>query len=345
MKEFFKQLIAEHGPLPIDRYMALCLGHPQLGYYMTRDPFGATGDFTTAPEISQVFGELLGVWCVAAWESVGSPSPFALVELGPGRGTLMADILRATAAMTEFRAAAQVHMVEMSPVLRALQEDKLSGAATWHLSIDTLPEQPIIFVANEFFDALPVRQLVKRAGAWTERHVVVEQGELGFAEIPTLGLPAMADGIYEISPISAAIAQELGIKLQALGGAGLIIDYGHVTSAAGDTLQALKAHKPCGVLEYPGSSDLTAHVDFESLAKGFVSGGVEVLPPITQGKFLKAMGIDMRVKRLAQKLTGRSAEEFVAGAARLVDDGQMGQLFKVLSVAQKGHGPLYPFEV
>ena len=345
MKEFFKQLIAEHGPLPLDRYMALCLGHPKFGYYMTRDPFGAMGDFTTAPEISQVFGELLGVWCVAAWEAVGSPSPFGLVELGPGRGTLMADILRATSGMADFRAAAQVHLVEMSPVLQALQQDKLGDGVTWHLAIDTLPDQPMIFVANEFFDALPVRQLVKRGGAWTERHVGLQQGELALVEIPTPGLPGRGDGIYEVSPISMAIAEELGAKLAALGGAGLIIDYGHFKSAAGDTLQALKAHKSCGVLDYPGSSDLTAHVDFEALAKGFGAGGAEALTPMTQGKFLKAMGLDMRLQRLSQKLAGREAEEFVAGAARLVDDAQMGQLFKVISAAQAGHGPIYPFEV
>jgi SAM-dependent MidA family methyltransferase len=345
VKDFFKQLIVEHGPLPIDRYMALCLGHPKFGYYMTRDPFGAAGDFTTSPEISQIFGELLGVWCVAAWEAIGQPEPFALVELGPGRGTLMADILRTTSGMAEFRAAAQVHLVEMSPVLQALQREKLGDSVTWHSSIDSLPEQPMIFVANEFFDALPVRQLVKRAGAWTERHVVVEQGELALGEVPTPGLPAKADGLYEVSPISFAIAQELGARLAALGGAGLIIDYGHLKSAAGDTLQVLKAHQPCGVLEHPGTSDLTAHVDFEALAQGFVVGGADALPPITQGKFLKAMGHDMRVQKLSQKLQGKALQEFVAGAARLVEDGQMGQLFKVLSVAQLGHGPIYPFEV
>lgn len=345
MREFLLQLIAESGPLPLDRYMALCLGHPKFGYYMTRDPFGAAGDFTTAPEISQVFGELLGVWCVAAWEAVGQPSPFALIELGPGRGTLMADILRATSGMAEFRAAAQVHLVEMSPVLRALQQEKLGPDVTWHLSIDSLPEQPMIFVANEFFDALPVRQLVKRSGAWTERHVVVEGGALALAEIPSPGLPGVEEGIHEISPISMAIAEELGAKLAALGGAGLIIDYGHLKSAAGDTLQAVKAHKPVGVLDHPGSSDLTAHVDFEALGHGFAAGGADVLPAMTQGKFLKAMGLDMRLKRLSQKLAGREAEEFVAGAARLVDDAKMGRLFKVLGVAQAGHGPIYPFEV
>ncbi len=345
MKEFFLELIAESGPLPLDRYMALCLGHPKFGYYMTRDPFGAAGDFTTAPEISQVFGELLGVWCVAAWEAVGSPAPFALVELGPGRGTLMADILRATSGMAEFRAAAQVHLVEMSPVLQQLQYEKLGAGVTWHLSIDSLPEQPLIFVANEFFDALPVRQLIKRSGAWTERHVVAERGTLALAEIPSPGLPAAAEGIHEVSPISMAIAEELGAKLAALGGAGLIIDYGHLKSAAGDTLQTVKAHKPVGILEHPGNSDLTAHVDFEALARGFVAGGADVLPAMTQGKFLKSMGLDMRLKRLSQKLEGLAAQEFVAGAQRLVDDDQMGQLFKVLGVAQAGHGPIYPFEV
>lgn len=345
MNELFTELIAEHGPLPLDRYMALCLGHPKFGYYMTRDPFGAAGDFTTSPEISQVFGELVGVWCVAAWEALGQPAPFALVELGPGRGTLMADILRATSGMAAFRAAAQVHLVEMSPVLRGLQREKLGPDVTWHLSIDGLPEQPMIFVANEFFDALPVRQLVRRNGAWTERHVVVENGKLVLAEIPSLGLAGGSEGLHEISPISLAIAEELGAKLAALGGAGLVIDYGHLKSSAGDTLQAVKAHKPCGIFDFPGSSDLTAHVDFEALGRGFAAGGADVLPAMSQGKFLKAMGLDLRMKRLSQKLEGLAAQEFVAGATRLVDDEGMGQLFKVLGAAQAGHGPIYPFEV
>ncbi len=344
MKDFFKQLIAEQGPLPIDRYMAMCLGHPKFGYYMTRDPFGASGDFTTSPEISQIFGELLGVWCVAAWEAVGSPSPFALVELGPGRGTLMADILRATSGMAEFSAAAQVHLVEMSPVLQALQREKLGGQVTWHSSIDSLPEQPMIFVANEFFDALPVRQLISRQGALFERHVVIDKGELALADLASSGF-AGQDGLQELSPIGMVIAEGLGARLAALGGAGLVIDYGHLKSALGDTLQALKAHESCGVLDHPGSSDLTAHVDFEALGRGFAAGGADVLPAMTQGAFLKAMGHDMRVKRLVQKLQGQAAQEFLAGAARLVDDDQMGQLFKVLGVAQMGHAPLYPFEV
>lgn len=345
VKSFLKQLIGENGPLRIDHYMALCLGHPTLGYYMTRDPFGASGDFTTSPEISQIFGELLGVWCVAAWEATGSPAPFALVELGPGRGTLMADILRATSGMAEFSAAAEVHLVEMSPVLQGLQREKLAGRATWHASIDSLPEQPMIFVANEFFDALPVRQMVSQNGQLFERHVVVKDGKLALAELPVLAKASGTDGVQETSPIAMVIAEGLGARLAALGGAGLVIDYGHLKSAPGDTLQALKGHKPCGVLDYPGSSDLTAHVDFEALAVGFAAGGAEALPPMTQGAFLKAMGHDMRVKRLVQKLHGQAAQEFLAGAARLVDDDQMGRLFKVLGVAQLGHAPLYPFEV
>ena len=344
MKDFLKELIAREGPLPIDRYMALCLGHPRFGYYMNRDPFGAAGDFTTAPEISQIFGELVGIWCVAAWEAIGSPAPFALVELGPGRGTLMADILRATARAPEFQGALQLHLVEMSPSLRKMQQEKLGVQARWHDTIETLPDEPLIFVANEFFDALPIRQIEKRLAKFFERVVVAQDADLKLAEIPAPVFEFEQDGLHEISPISSIIAEGLGARIAALCGAGLVIDYGHLESGVGDTLQALKAHKSCGILEHPGTSDLTAHVDFALLATAFSSGGADVLPALTQGAFLNSMGLETRAMKLAAGLSGGPLADFIAGARRLVDDKEMGKLFKVLAVAQQNRAALYPFE-
>ncbi len=344
MKQFLREMIAAGGPLPIDRFMALCLGHPKLGYYMTRDPLGAAGDFTTSPEISQIFGELIGIWCVAAWEAIGAPSPFILVELGPGRGTLMADVMRATSRMAEFAKAAQVHLVETSPVLREAQRAKLGGQVTWHDSVESLPEQPMIFIANEFFDALPVQQLILHAGKTYERCVDLDGAQLVFAIRPLPQVAGLRDGLNERSPVSTAIAEALGARIASLGGAGLVIDYGHLQSAAGDTLQALKAHEKVDVLAHPGTSDLTAHVDFEALAAGFVAGGAEALPGMTQGAFLAAMGLEPRLTTLSAKLTGKERADFIAGARRLVDDKEMGQLFKVLCVVQGQRQPVYPFE-
>lgn len=344
MNKFLVELIEAQGPLPIDRYMALCLGHPTFGYYMTRDPLGVKGDFTTAPEISQIFGELIGIWCVAAWEAVGAPSPFSLVELGPGRGTLMADILRATSKMLEFSNALRVHLVETSPILREAQRAKLECAVTWHDTVASVPQEPMIFIANEFFDALPVRQFVKKGGQVFERHLVVQEGALVLADLPAPFRVFGEDGVHEVSPISSIIAEELGARLQALGGAGLVIDYGHLQSGAGDTLQSMKAHKKVPVLANSGTCDLTAHVDFESLAAAFKAGGAEALPPKTQNSFLQDMGLTQRLTTLSAKLSGNAREDFIAGAKRLVDENQMGTLFKVLCVGQANRQPLYPFE-
>jgi NADH dehydrogenase [ubiquinone] 1 alpha subcomplex assembly factor 7 len=327
-------VIEAEGPMPLDRYMSLCLGHPQFGYYMTRDPFGAAGDFTTSPEISQVFGEMIGVWCVNAWMNLGQPSPVALVELGPGRGTLMADLLRAAKASPEFSEAVEIHLVEMSPVLQKLQREKLGDAVTWHASVESLPNMPTLFVANEFFDALPVRQFEIRDGRCFERYVGYENSKL------KMGLVAapqreVADGIYEESPVSQAIAGEIQERLDACGGAALIVDYGYLQSAVGDTLQAMKAHQYCDILDSPGEVDLTAHVDFEKL------GGKLTL---TQGKFLKAMGIEMRTEKLVAKLLGEAQKNFLAATHRLIAADQMGELFKVMCMVQKGAPPIYPFE-
>jgi NADH dehydrogenase [ubiquinone] 1 alpha subcomplex assembly factor 7 len=334
LEQIIIEIIEADGPMPLDRYMSLCLGHPQHGYYMTRDPFGALGDFTTAPEISQVFGEMIGVWCVNAWMNLGRPTPFALVELGPGRSTLMADLLRAAKAEPEFMGAVEIHLVEMSPVLQKMQREKLDDRVTWHSSIESLPNMPTLFVANEFFDALPIQQFEIRGGKTYARYVGAENGKL------KMGLVAApprdgVDGIYEVSPVSKAIAEEITERIEACGGAALIVDYGHAQSAAGDTLQALRRHQFCSVLESPGEVDITAHVDFAALG---------AWPVMTQGKFLKAMGIEMRTEKLAAKLQGDARANFVAATQRLIAAEQMGELFKVMCVVQKGAAQLYPFE-
>ena len=208
MKSMLMEMIAAEGPMPLDRYMALCLGHPQHGYYMTRDPLGAAGDFTTSPEINQIFGELIGIWCVAAWEAIGSPSPFALVELGPGRGTLMQDVLRTTSRHQAFQSAALVHLVETSPVLRKLQNEQLGARkVVWHDSIESLPQEPMIFIANEFFDALPIRRMVQHGRSFFERRVALTNGELELVLVPAPQFALGDDGLHESSPISQAIAE------------------------------------------------------------------------------------------------------------------------------------------
>ena len=342
LEELIAVIVEAEGPMPLDRYMALCLGHPQLGYYMTRDPFGAAGDFTTSPEISQVFGELIGVWLLNSWAALGSPKKFALIELGPGRGTLMGDILRAVKAVPEFAKGAEVHLVETSPVLRHLQKAKL-GEVRWHDTVESLPAMPSFIIANEFFDALPIQQFENRAGRWFQRCIGLGNGELKMGLVPSSPV-AGEEGLYEVSPVSKAIAEDLGNHIAKHGGAALVIDYGHLKSAAGDTLQALRKHEFTSVLDSPGEADITAHVDFEALAKAFISGGAELLPMLTQGQFLKAMGLDMRTEKLAAKLEGQALEDFKAASNRLADAAQMGNLFKVMAVAQKVRQPIYPFE-
>lgn len=339
LEKIIIEMIEAEGPIGIDRYMALCLGHPVHGYYMSRDPFGPAGDFTTAPEISQIFGELIGVWCVNAWVSMGSPLKFALVELGPGRGTLMADLLRAAKAAPEFLAAAQVHLVEMSPVLRAAQKAKLGDGVIWYDTVATLPALPCLIIANEFFDALPIKQFEMRDGKTYERAVGLQNGKLKLGLAPS-DTTFETEGVFEVSSVSVAIGEDLGRHINTHGGAVLVIDYGHFYSAAGDTLQAVKGHSFCDVLDSPGEADVTAHVDFEALGNSF---DAKVLPMLTQGQFLKAMGLEMRSVKLSTKLEGPARDEFLAASARLIDADQMGDLFKVLCLVQKNGNATYPF--
>src|SRR5271157_830906 len=340
-----KALIAQHGPITVERYMALALAHPEFGYYMNRDPLGASGDFTTAPEISQMFGELLGLWAAEVWSSMGSPSPVHLIEIGPGRGTLMSDALRAARIVPEFRAALDVWLAEMSPTLAAMQHELLldSGVAVaWAQKLSEIPSGPAIVIGNEFLDALPVRQFVRVGGQWRERTVRLNsEGALAFdvADKPEPYIRAAAANgeVLEVSPSGHRLMFELGTRLVKQGGAALLIDYGHAVTRFGDTLQALRAHRYVDPLAAPGDCDLTTHVDFAAMARSASATGAAVYGPIDQGDFLRAIGIDLRTKALAERASPDRAEEFQRAHARLVgkNQGEMGALFKTMAIADR----------
>ncbi|MBO9397839.1 SAM-dependent methyltransferase [Shimia sp. R9_2] len=335
--------IEAHGPMTVADYMGEALLHPTLGYYTTRDPLGADGDFTTAPEISQMFGELIGLSLAQTWLDQGAPASFTLAELGPGRGTLMADILRATRAVPGFHAAAQIHLVEASPTLRAKQREALGDKVTWHDGLDTLPDQPLYLVANEFFDALPIRQYQRGAEGWHERLIAMRDGALAFALGPELPQPHIAhrladtvqDNIVETCPQAAAIADQIGTRIRDAGGAALLIDYGDWRSQ-GDTLQALQDHAFIDPLAAPGASDLTAHVDFEALAQAAPCAHSRLTP---QGVFLERLGITARAQALAANLSGAALASHIAAHRRLTHPEEMGNLFKVLALFPEGGTP------
>jgi NADH dehydrogenase [ubiquinone] 1 alpha subcomplex assembly factor 7 len=332
-----RELIASEGPISVERYMDLCLRH----YYATRDPFGIEGDFTTAPEISQMFGELLGLWATEVWRLMGAPGAFGLVELGPGRGTLMADLIRAARLVPGFLAAAQVHLVETSPVLRERQRSTLgraSPAPVWHQSIDTLPDRPLIIIANEFFDALPVAQYVATERGWCERMVGSDGKRLvfGLRTASTAQPPAPREGeILEEPCISAAITADLARRIAGPGGVLLAIDYGYLGPAFGDTLQAVRRHGFVDPLENPGEADLTVHVDFSRLARIGEAAGLRVHGPSLQGDFLRALGIESRAAALGRRATPAQNEAITGALRRLTGSGrdEMGGLFKVIALA------------
>ncbi len=330
--------IAASGPITLADYMATCLWDPAEGYYATRDPLGAAGDFTTAPEISQMFGECLGLCLVQAWVDQGAPARVVLAELGPGRGTLMADVLRAARVRPAFRAAAEVHLIEASPALRARQRATLGDAvAAWHDRVGSLPEGPLYLLANEFFDALPIRQFVRDPAGWRERMVTLREGRLGFALAPPLELPQLAHrladtppgAVVELCPALVPIAAEIGRRIAAHGGAGLILDYGGWRSL-GDTFQAVRGHAPADPLEAPGTADLTAHVDFEALA--LAARPAAAAGPVPQGLLLRRLGIDARSERLAAGLSGERLALHRAAHRRLTHDDEMGRLFRGLAL-------------
>ncbi len=335
--------IEAHGPMTVAEYMAEVLLHPTLGYYTTRDPLGAEGDFTTAPEISQMFGEMLGLSLAQAWLDQGAQTPFTLAELGPGRGTLMADILRATRAVPGFHAALSLHLVEASPTLREKQRSQIDATVTWHNSIATLPAQPLFLVANEFFDALPIRQFQRGPEGWHERLVGARDGALCFALGPELPQPQLvhrlADtvehNIVETCPTASAITAHIGDLIALHGGAALLVDYGD-WRANGDTLQAVKDHAFADTLTNPGACDLTAHVDFESLATALPCAHSKLTP---QGVFLEQLGITARAQSLASNLSDAALENHIAAHRRLTHPDEMGNLFKVLALFPTGGTP------
>ena len=312
-------------------YMAAANAH----YYATRDPLGAAGDFTTAPEISQMFGEMVGIWIADLWTRAGNPA-FRYVELGPGRGTLAADALR---TMARFGCEpVGIHLVETSPALRAAQLARLP-AAQHHDEVDALPgDAPLLIVANEFFDALPIHQYVRTADGWRERMVgragdarMAVAGDVSADEAIPAALRGAAEGtIVETMPVAAAIMQRCAFRLSRQGGAMLAIDYGYTGPAAGDTLQAVKAHGFADPFADPGEADLTAHVDFAALADAARSGGVAVAGPSPQGAWLRRMGIDARLASLVAAAPAR-ADELQGRRDRLVNADAMGELFKAIA--------------
>ena len=343
-----RRIIAADGPMSVATYMRLCLGHPVHGYYAMRDPFGRGGDFITAPEISQMFGELIGLWAAAMWQTMGSPAQVALVELGPGRGTLMADALRAARVVPAFAAAVHVHLVETSPVLERRQRESLAGLKvpiSWYRDFAAVPGGPLIVIANEFFDALPVHQAVKTPTGWHERMVGIgPDGKLTFAlhPDPIPGFLTIASGLPANAPPGAVfewrsgdMAADVARRIAQHGGVAVIIDYGHGESALGETLQAVGRHDFADPLATPGEVDLTAHVDFAALAQTASDAGARVHGPISQGDFLRRLGIEARAAALRAKAAAAQAADIDAALARLTGSGResMGVLFKAMAFA------------
>jgi SAM-dependent MidA family methyltransferase len=353
-----RRLIGRAGPMTVAEYMRLCLTHPRYGYYVNRDPFGARGDFITAPEISQMFGELIGLWMASVWQLMGAPENVRVIELGPGRGTMMLDALRAAKVVKGFRAAIVLHLVEVSPALQRLQQERLEGsevAIQWHTALDDVPTGPSIVVANEFIDALPVHQAVKLADGWHERVIdIAADGYLRITAAPDplpvfeTSMPralrqAPAGSLYEWRDDN--IALELGRRMRS-DGAALIIDYGHAHFGLGETLQAVMGHAFTDPLYAPGTADLTAHVDFAAVAQSAESIGARIHGPIRQRDLLLRLGIEQRAAALQANAPRDKADAIESALSRLIAGGgrDMGDLFKAMAIAAPELGPLPGFE-
>lgn len=333
------------GPLPLADYMHLCLAERSQGYYRTRQPFGPTGDFLTAPETSQMFGELIGIWLLQTWQQLGKPAPFCLAEFGPGSGTMMTDILKAVQVLPEFQQAARLMLVETSEALATTQQEALSDFRLdkkWCTSLKDLPSMPLIAIGNEFLDALPFRQYVKTAKGWHEHVVTLDQNReltfgIGNGAIDPDFLPPNAEAepvgaIFEIAPAREAFILELAQHLLEHRGAALMIDYGHGQSGFGDTFQAIRNHQYADPLTVPGGADLTSHVDFAALRRVAELAGADVKALKTQADFLLSMGLLERAGMLGQDGDMLAREKLQRQVERLAAPDQMGELFKVFAM-------------
>lgn len=346
LREEIVAIIEHDGPMTLERYMALCLQHPRHGYYMTRDPFGVAGDFVTAPEISQMFGEMLGVWIGEAWRAAGEPSGARLVELGPGRGALMSDVLQVGRAAPGFLNSISVDLVETSPVLRDQQARALEQAPAsvgWRADFAEIPRAPLFVLANEFFDALPARHFVRTEQGWRERLIGVDLlGGLSFGLAPRiepgLAVAAPSGSVIEINAIALRLMSEIAKRIVEDGGALLMVDYGYTQTTLGESLQAVSRHAYVDPLAAPGEADLTTHVDFAALKRAALDGGAKVQGPVTQGQFLTQLGIERRAETLRGRATERQRADIDSALSRLVGSGEprehMGELFKVMAVMQ-----------
>jgi NADH dehydrogenase [ubiquinone] 1 alpha subcomplex assembly factor 7 len=340
LKEYLQDTICHHGPITVARFMHEALLHPQYGYYQTKQPFGREGDFTTAPEISQMFGELIGVYIASIWQQMGQPDDIQIVEMGAGRGTLMHDLLRGTKHIPDFHNSVHISIIDASPSLQALQQQCLQGAhpnICWYNTLSDIPSKPMLFIANELFDALPIHQYEQRKGQWYERMVGVDsQGQLCFmlSKMPNQAIQQehMTDidgAVVEMSTASISLMQEIVGRINCDGGMALIIDYGYTQSQYNDTLQAVKQHQYHPVLEDVGHADITAHVDFSALQKASDNPSTV----ITQGEFLQSLGIKERSEMLKHNASLVQQQDIDSATERLISEDQMGNLFKVMIVS------------
>ncbi len=343
LEALLKKQIQTTGPMNVGAFMAQALGHPEHGYYMGRDPFGVAGDFTTAPEISQMFGEMIGAWIADIWAQMGAPKKFILLECGPGRGTLMADALRATKNVRGFHAALKLHFLETSPAMKAAQEKAVqSYNPAWHEGLDTVPDDlPLIVIGNEFLDALPVRQLQKTKNGWAERMVGLnDSGDFCFSLVPYIGAAPDAPGaaaeghIFEFSPAQVSFVTEICRRIKRQGGAALFIDYGENESKYGESLQAIADHKVVSIFDHVGEADISANVDFGAMAQAASKEGAAVFGPVAQGDFLNNLGIEQRAEVLMKAAKTQAQKEDIEKALhRLCDSGEMGAMFKAIGFA------------
>jgi SAM-dependent MidA family methyltransferase len=347
--EKIKALIRATGPISVSDYFSLCLADPEYGYYRTREPFGTAGDFVTAPEVSQLFGEMIGVFLVHAWQRHGKPGNVRLVEIGPGRATMMADMLRVVARIApDLHETVGVHLVESSDRLRAVQQQTLSdhdGKIAWHSSLDDIPPGFTLLAANELFDAIPIRQFVRTAKGFRERLVGLDiDGELTFAAgiaeidpmlLPDTPKPLPIGTIFEFAPARQSVMTMISDRLAAEGGTAIVIDYGHMATSFGDTLQAVRMHEYDPPLEHPGEADLTSHVDFQHLAETARASGVHINGCACQGDFLIGLGLMERAAALGRDQDGAIRQAIQLAVDRLAGagEGRMGELFKVLAVS------------